>query len=71
KGAVQRLEPHFICRPLVSKQSVQAAETNNLINKIYDGSAEKLFAALLGRQNVNQTQIDQLRQLVEEWPDEP
>lgn len=71
KGAVQRLEPHFVCRPLVSKQSVQAAETNNLINKIFDGSEEKLFAALLGRRSMNAAQIEQLKQLVEEWPDEP
>ena len=71
KGAVQRLEPHFVCRPLISKQSVQATETSNLINKVFDGSEEKLFAALLGRRSVSSAQIEQLRQLVEDWPDEP
>ena len=71
KGAVQRLEPHFVCRPLISKQSVQATETSNLINKVFDGSEEKLLAALLGRRSVSSAQIEQLRQLVEDWPDEP
>ena len=70
KGAVQRIEPHFVCRALVSKESVQAAETNSLINKIFDGSREQLFAALLGRRNMSAEQISQLKQLVEEWPDE-
>ena len=70
KGAVQRLEPHFVCRPLVSKESVQAAETTNLINKIFDGSTEQLFATLLGRRSVSAEQIEQLKQLVEEWPDD-
>ena len=70
KGAVQRQEPHFVCRPLVSKESVQAAETSNLINKIFDGSMEQLFAALLGRRTVSPEQISQLKRLVEEWPEE-
>lgn len=70
KGAVQRQEPHFVCRALVSKASVQAAETNNLIDKIFDGSKEQLFAALLGRQTISQEQINRLKQMVEDWPDE-
>lgn len=70
KGAVQRQEPHFVCRALVSKASVQAAETNNLIDKIFDGSKEQLFAALLGRQTISREQISRLKQMVEDWPDE-
>lgn len=70
KGAVQRQEPHFVCRALVSKASVQAAETSNLINKIFDGSEEQLFAALLGREKVSAQQVAQLKQMVEDWPNE-
>ena len=49
KGAIRRSEPNFMCHALIPKEEVQEAETNELINKIYDGSADKLFAALLGR----------------------
>ena len=38
---------------LIPKEEVQEAETNELINKIYDGSADKLFAALLGRKKLS------------------
>ena len=48
KGAIERTEPGFLCHALLPKAAVQEAETDKLINKIYDGSADKLFAALLG-----------------------
>ena len=48
------------------KKEVQEAETNELINKIYDGSADKLFAALLGRKKLSAEQIDKLKQIVGE-----
>ena len=66
KGAVERSEPHFMCHALISKEEVQAAETEELINKVYDGSADKLFAALLGRKMLSARQIEKLKQIVEE-----
>ncbi len=55
-----------MCRALVSQEEVQEAETNELIDKVYDGSADKLFAALLGRKKLTAGQIERLRQIVEE-----
>ena len=42
------------------------AETEELINKIYDGSADKLFAALLGRKKLSARQIEKLKEIVGE-----
>lgn len=67
KGAIERSEPNFMCHALIPKEEVQEAETNELINKIYDGSADKLFAALLGRKKLSSEQIAQLKQIVGEW----
>lgn len=64
KGAIARSEPNFMCHALIAKEEVQEAETNELINKIYDGSADKLFAALLGRKKLSEQQIEKLRQIV-------
>lgn len=66
KGAIERTEPGFMCRALIPKEEVQEAETNELINKIYDGSADKLFAALLGRKKLSAEQIEKLRKIVGE-----
>ena len=70
KGAIQRSEPNFLCHALVEKAEVQEAETNELINKIYDGSADKLFAALLGRKKLSANQISRLKKIVEELEEE-
>lgn len=67
KGAIKRSEPNFMCHALIPKEEVQEAETNELINKIYDGSADKLFAALLGRKKLTDEQIDKLKQIVGEF----
>ncbi len=66
KGAIERIEPNFLCRPLVEKAEVQEAETNELIDKIYDGSSDKLFAALLGRKKLSEKQLERLWEIVEE-----
>lgn len=64
KGAIERSEPNFICHALIPKEKVQEAETNKLIDKVYDGSADKLFAALLGRKKLSTQQIESLKQIV-------
>lgn len=64
KGAIERSEPNFMCHALIPKEEVQEAETKELINKIYDGSADKLFAALLGKKTLSAEQIEKLKQIV-------
>lgn len=64
KGAIERREPNFQCRSLIPKEAVQAAETDELIGKLFDGSADKLFAALLSRKKLTAQQIENLKQIV-------
>ncbi len=66
KGAIERREPGFICHALISRGQVQEEETNELVDKIFDGSREKLFASLLGRESLNAEQIEKLRRIVDE-----
>ncbi len=66
KGAVQRTEPGFLCHALISRETVQAAETEELLDKLFDGSPDLLFASLLGGKRLSREQADRLRQLVAE-----
>ncbi len=66
KGAIRRSEPNFLCHALISKEEVQEAETNELIDRIFDGSADKLFASLLGRRQLTEAQIARLKAMVDE-----
>ncbi|MBP3576689.1 MAG: BlaI/MecI/CopY family transcriptional regulator, partial [Lachnospiraceae bacterium] len=50
----------------IPKEEVQEAETDELINKVYDGSVDKLFAALLGRKKLSKEQIQRLKDIVDE-----
>ena len=66
KGAIERSEPGFMCRALVSKEQVQQEEMQELIDKVFDGSADKLFASLLGGRRISREQLEQLRSMIDE-----
>jgi len=63
KGAIERVSPGYICRPLVTREEVQASETDSLIDKMFGGSVDKLFAALVSRKKVSSDDLDRLRQI--------
>ena len=65
KGAVERIEPNFTCRAIVKKEDVQRAEAETLIDKLFDGSADKLFAALLGSERLSPEEIAKLRGMID------
>lgn len=64
KGAIERREPNFLCHALITRDVVQAAETQELLHKLFDSSPDLLFASLLGHQKLSQAQIDNLRRMV-------
>ena len=66
KGAIQRREPNFLCHALIARDVVQAAETEELLHKLFDSSPDLLFASLLGHQKLSKTQIGNLRRMVSE-----
>ena len=66
KGAIERRDPRFLCHALVTREEAQAAEADNLIDRLFDGSADKLFASLLGRKRLTPEQLKRLRAMIEE-----
>lgn len=66
KGAIERIEPNFVCRALILREQVQAQETDELLHKVFDGSVDNLFASLLGRKNLSAKQIESLKKMVEQ-----
>lgn len=70
KGAVERRDPNFVCYALIPRELVQEKETNALIDKIFDGSVDKLFASLLSRKKLTAAQIRELKEMVDEIEEE-
>ncbi|MFT9369517.1 BlaI/MecI/CopY family transcriptional regulator [Paenibacillus polymyxa] len=66
QGAIQRVDLQFYCRPLITQQQAQELETTELINKMYDGAADKLIVSILGHRNLSSEEIAKLKRLVED-----
>jgi len=66
KGLIERSEPGFRCRALVSREEVQRRETRGLIDRMYGGSADRLVASLLEGRVLSGEEIAKLRRMVEE-----
>lgn len=66
KGAIERREPGFLCHAMIGREEVQRQETDELIDKMFDGSSEAFFAAMLRPGRLSRTEIDHLKKLVDE-----
>ena len=65
KGAAERSDPGFICRAKISREQVQRCETDELIDRMYGGRADRLVAALLDGGRLGAEEIERLRKIVE------
>ena len=70
KGAAERIEPGFVCRALIAKETAQEEEVDDIIDRVFDGSADLLFSALLRREKLTPEQIEHLRRMVDEYAGE-
>ncbi len=67
KGAIERKDPGFILMPLVSREEMQELETRRLADKLFDGSVDSLFAALIDRHEVSDGAVLRLRRLIDAY----
>lgn len=65
KGAIKRGEPGFVCTALVSRDEIQKAETQSLVDKLFGGSKKALFSALLEDEKLSESDIRELRDMIE------
>ena len=64
KGAVERRDPKFICHALVTRKQVQNYETGELIDKMFDDSKQKFFAAFLSDSDLTSEEVMQLKEMI-------
>ena len=69
KGAVERTEPNFMCHSIVTKDAVQKAECEELVEKLFDGRPELLVATLISSCALSKEQKDSLREMVNNLED--
>ncbi len=66
KGAIEREEPGFVCRPLVTREEVAQSETEQLIDKMFGGSSELFFSSFLKQQGISEEDALRLAQMIKE-----
>ena len=64
KGAIERQDPGFLCRALVTKKQIQVIETEALLNKLYNSSIGCFITEYLKSQKLSISEIDELERLV-------
>ena len=65
KGAIERREPNFVCHAVITKRQAQKEEADSLVDKVFGGSAELLFASILSDRSLSKDELARLRALVE------
>ena len=64
KGVIERREPGFMCRALISRGEVQRQETQGLISRFFGGSKAQFLSAFLSEE-LSGEEAEELRALVE------
>lgn len=64
KGAIERRDPKFQCHARITRKQVQNYETGELIEKMFDGSRQKFFAAFLSDGELTKEELLQLKEMV-------
>ncbi len=66
KGAIERIEPNYVCHALVSKEQVQNYELNELVDRVFDKDINNLFSALVENKKVSEEVSEKLKNIIEE-----
>ena len=66
KGAVERIEPGFICRAKINKRMVQNIETEALFNKLFNSSLSTFFVEFLRNRKLSAAEIFELERIIDE-----
>lgn len=66
KGAIEREEPGFLCKALVTKDEVAQSETEQLIDKMFGGSSELFFSSFLKNQGISEEDAARLSRMIKE-----
>jgi len=67
KGLIERLGTNFTCRAAITKEEARKQESEILVDKMFDGSSNLLVASLLGGSTITTSQVEKLRNMVQEF----
>lgn len=69
RGALERIEPNYVVRPIVSREEVQRSETDILVHKFFSGSVKRFFTSFLEREDISENELAELEEAVKKLRD--
>ncbi len=63
---IERCEPDFFCKPLLTLEEVRKSETKSFLDKFYKGSAGAFFSAFLEDEALSAEELAVIKKLIEE-----
>lgn len=66
KHAITRQDPGFLCSARITRDAVRREEAGALMDAMFEGSREVLFASLLGSRKLNADEAKRLHALIDE-----
>lgn len=66
KGQIRHVEENlkYVYEPVVARRSVSQSALAHVVDTFFDGSIQKVVAALLGREPVSKEELDRVEELV-------
>ncbi|MEG1930668.1 MAG: BlaI/MecI/CopY family transcriptional regulator [Anaerovorax sp.] len=64
KGAIQRSEPGFLCKPLVERAEVGMEEAKSVLDRFYKGSAATFMSAFLSDESLSESELAKLKDMI-------
>lgn len=71
KGYVERIDPGFVCHPLITRTDVEKAHTSDLVDRFYGGSRLMFLSAFVKNNELSPDEMRELKVLIDNWPREP
>lgn len=65
KGAVERVDPGFVCRALCSREELRTVESDDLIDRFYDGSLSDFVEEYLLKKEISERERLVIKRLIE------
>ena len=65
EGYIEREDPNFVCKALITKEQVRADKLKNMIGDIFENSPKVLFSSLIQSNVLSQEDIRELRAIID------
>lgn len=67
KGAITRRYPKYTLKPVVTREEIGTAQTEEVINNVFNGSLIKLVSAFMTEKKVSKKELEEMRKIIEDF----